>query len=840
MNKFVGLMLWREVRSSWSRLLLFLLCITAGVGGLVAVKSFSYNLRQAIAGEARSLMAADLILRSRQPFTVLERSFLAELIARGAEVVHSRQLISMARSSASERVHLITVRSVGEGYPFYGSVLTRSGRPFRELLNDRSVLAHNALLIKMGLAVGDSIEVGDQSFQIAGVLVQEPDSPVQAFNLGPRVLMTEGGGDATGLFSLISRVRYSALVRMPPGIDPEGVARDFRSRYPESFTGVETFEGVRPRAGRFLGRLADFLNLVGLAALLLGGIGVSGAVRAFMAQKMDTLAVLKCLGASTRQLFSIYLLLALLIGLAGSGLGVVLGFATQWALPRLLSDLLPVSVVIQWPWSAAAEGVLIGGLTTLWFSLPALMSVRGVPPARVFRRNVEPPPAGRLAWLRTLITPASLLVLAGVLSVWQAGFSKTAGLFMLGLGGAIFGLHLASVGLLLLLRWAPKPAGFQLRQGLAGLYRPGNQTAPVVMSLGLGVLILLSVFLIQRDLLQQVAANSPQDQPNLFFVDIQPDQRETFTGVLENLGHKPMGLIPIVRGRVVAIKGRPIVPGRETDDHERRHLRFEYAFTYRDHLAEGESVIAGRFALDPNIPGAQVSLASWFAENSDLEVGDTLTVDVQGVRVTAVVTSIRSINWVNRRANFSFVFLPGALEQAPAIYASAVRVTGERARVILQREVVNAMPNVTGIDVDMIFRIVQGFMDRIAMVIRFMAGFCIAVGLVILVGAIATTKYQRIREAVLLKTLGATRGEVAAVLTLEYALMGAMAGTVGAIAAGGFYWSLVTHLFQVSWNFSPGAYLVTIAAAVGLIAATGLGGSVDVLLKKPLEVLREE
>ena len=840
MNTWSLLMLAREVRASWRRLVVFLLCITAGVGGLVAVKSFSFNLQRGLESESRTLMAADLIVRSRTAFTPEERRALEWLRAEGAVIVHSRQMVSMARAPASGRVHPMSVRAVGDGYPLYGEVITGSGRPFRQLLGDGTVLVHNSLLLKMGLKLGDTLVIGAKSFRIADVLLREPDSPVQAFNLGPRVLMTGRGGDATGLFSVKSRILYSAMVKVPPGRKPGAVADALRLRLPKSFAAVETFDRMRPQAARFLVRLTDYLNLIGLTALLLGGIGVAGAVRAFVAQKMDTLAVLKCLGATSGNLLSIYLLLALAIGVTGSLLGVALGFAVQWALPFLLADLLPVEVSLDWPLAAAAEGLAIGTLTTLWFALPPLWAVRKVPPGRLFRRHVEPRPPGRWQWLNALLSPLSMLAMAGLLAVWQAGFTKAAGLFMLGISAAVLGLFLASLGMLMLLRWLPKPARFELRQGLAGLYRPGNQTVTVVMSLGLGVLLLLSVFLIQQDLLRQVAANSPIDQPNLFFLDIQPGQREDFRQVLAAHGIPNPPMIPIVRGRVVGINGRTTLPSEEKDDHRRRHMRTQFAFTYRGQLKPGEEVVSGRFGKDPDIPGHQVSLANWYAESVGLEVGNTLTVNIQGVRVTATVTSIRKIDWLNRRANFTFVYLPGALERAPAMYVSPVRVDDEETRVALQRDVVVRMPNVTGFDVAMIFQIVQGFMERIGLVLRFMAGFCIAVGLIVLIASVATTKFQRVREVVLLKTLGATRLAVARVLALEYLLEGTLASVVGALAAGGLSWGLVTFLFQGRWDFSLWVYLITCAVAVLVITVTGLAGNLDVLMKKPLEVLREE
>ncbi len=840
MMGFVGAMLLRETRASARRLALFVFCIAAGVGGLVAVKSFAHNLERAVRSEARTLMAADIVLRSRRPLGAEEQRALEGLQAQGAQVVQSVQFVSMARSPAASQVQLVSVRAVGAGYPFYGEVLTRSGVPFRSLLNDDTELEHNSLLLKMGLRVGDVLEIGRRTFRIADALVKEPDSPVQVFNLGPRVLMTAAAGRATGLITPTSRVRYSALIKVPAGRDPVAMADALRVRLPDTIASIDTLDRAQPRVTRFLGRLTDFLNLVGLTALLLGGIGVAGAIRVFIAQKMDTLAILKCLGATSNTLLSVYLLLALLMGLLGSAIGVALGYTAQFALPWLLRDLLPVSLKLAWPWAAAAEGMLLGTLTTLWFAAPPLLGLRRVAPARVFRRQVEPVPRTRARWLAPLASGAYLLALAALLSLWQAGFTRVTGIFIIGLAGTVAALHLSALGLLALLRRLPRPASFELKQGLSSLYRPGNQSGAVVMSLGLAVLLLLAVFLIQKDLLRQVVANSPETQPNLFFIDIQPDQREGFAAVLKGHGHGRPELIPIVRGRIAGLKGRPLRLADVADEHQRRHLRFEYAFTYRERLVSGEEVIAGRFGADPAISGAQVSLADWFVEDNDLAVGDTVTVDIQGVRIQATVTSIRQVDWANRRANFSFVFTPGVLEEAPQMYVAGIRVEDEAARVALQRDVVGELPNVTALDVEMVYRIVQTFLDRIAVVIQFMAAFCVAVGLVILVGAIATTRFHRLREAVLLKTLGATRGAVARVLAVEYLLLGALAGGVGAVASGALSWGVVTYVFEGRWDLAVAPYLAAWAGAALIIAATGLTSSPDILMKKPLEVLREE
>jgi putative ABC transport system permease protein len=855
-------MLTREFRASWKRLVLLVLCIAAGVGGLVAVKSFSASLTRSIQAEARTLLAADLTLRSNRPFGEADEAALAGLRSQGAQVARSVEFVSMAQAvpkappsgkagAKPGGVLLVEARSIGAGYPFYGEVLVKGDAPFRQMLRDDAVLVQPALLLHLGLQVGDALKLGNATFRIAGELVKEPDSPVQLMNIGPRVLLTEAGGAATGLIAPTSRVRYTALIKLPAGGAPEtgdvgAVTRALKTRLAEgkSFATVVSFDQAQPQVTRFLGQLTHFLNLTGLVALLLGGIGVAGAIRVFMTQKLDTLAVLKCLGATSRQLLAVYLTQALVLGLIGSVVGVALGTATQYILAWLLADLLPVSLKFALSGGAVLEGVVLGALVTLWFSLPPLLMVRRVPPARVFRRAVESEPAPErsraLRWLRTALPGVSGMVLIGALAYWQTGNWRITWIFALALAGTAVVLLLGSRGLLWGLRRMPRPPGFVWRQGLTALYRPGNQTSIAITSLGLSMLLLLAVFLIQKDLLRQVSGSSTADQPNLFFLDIQKDQRQPFLDVVKAAGYPVPELVPLVRGRIVAMNGKRLDLASMPDGDRKRILTFEYAFTYRGSLTTGEHVLEGKFGSDSAFAGPQVSVADWWMRETGMKLGDTVTMDIQGVPVPATITSVRDIDWTNRRANFSFVYLPGVLEDAPQIYVTGVHAASEAARTDLQQRVVARLPNVTGFDVDTVFKLVQQIMDRIALVIQFMAGFSLAVGLVILLGAIATTKYQRLREAVLLKTLGATRGMVARILALEYLLLGALAGLIGAAAAAGLSYGLVTWVFEGRWFFALPSYLAAWGISTALVTATGLLSSADVLLRKPLEVLREE
>ncbi|MFI5399853.1 MAG: ABC transporter permease [SAR324 cluster bacterium] len=841
MIRFVLAMTWREARASWRRLILFALCVAAGVGGLVAVQSFADTLERAIRSEARTLLAADLALHSGYPFTAGERAAAAALAARGAQVVRSAEFLSMAQAPGGQ-VLLVDARSVSAGYPLYGEVLLNPPGPLSRALTDDTVAVQSGLLYGLGLKLGDPLKLGRKTFRIAAELVKEPDSPVTMANVAPRVLMTEAGGEATGLITASSRIRFGLLIRLPPGADVKAEAAALKQAVSGGSARVVTYDQAQPAVSRFLSQLTRYLNLIGLISLLLGGIGIAGALRAFIAQRMDSIAVLKCLGATGGLIFAMYLAQAALLGVAGSLGGAVLGTATQWILARLLADLLPVSVGFGVSPLALGKGLLLGTATTLWFALPPLWQVRGIAPARILRRAVETA-APVAPWRRVRVWLAGVVaggVLMGGLAYLEVKALDVAAIFGVGLTATVLALLAAAQALLALLRRLPKPRGFALRQGLSGLYRPGNQSAPVMVALGLATFLLLAVVLIQKDLLRQVTLGSAPDQPTLYFIDIQPDQRKDFQEILKSHGLPPAEILPVVRGRVYALNGRRVAVDALPEGERKRILSYEFPFTYRGTLQPGEQVLEGRFGPDPDVQGAQVSVADWWMKALGMKLGDTVTLDIEGVRIPATITSIRQVDWANRRANFSFVFMPGALEKAPQIFYAAVAVPDAAARAALQRALVKRLPNVTGIDVSVVMKLVQQLLDRIAVVIQFMAVFSVAVGLVILLGAIATTKYQRLREAVLLKTLGATRGAVARVMAVEYGVLGGLSAGVGAVAAGGLSWGLVTRVFEGRWDLSVPVYAAGWALATAAIVATGLASSVDILMKKPLAVLREE
>ncbi|MDH4121876.1 MAG: ABC transporter permease [Deltaproteobacteria bacterium] len=837
---FVLSMAWRDARAEGRRMLLFALALALGVGGLVAVKSFSHSLRQQMRAESRSLMAADVALVSARPFIQGELDALERLKSRGAQVVISREFLSNAVADQGPKTgqpQAVQVRAVGAGYPFYGQVKTLSGRPLAQLMGPGQALVQESLLLRLKLKVGDRIRLGRARLVISDVLVREPDS-IQMFAMMPRVLLGAQAGEATGLISHQGLVTHRALVRLPPGSDSAQEARDLKDSLPDRYADVRGADNANPQVTRFMEHLTRFLNLLGLVALVLAAVGVSVSIRVFLRRKLDSIATLKCLGAGSRLVLAVYLSQALLLGLAGSGAGVVLGAALHGWLPGLLAGFLPEGLVFSFsPW-AALEGMALGLLITAAFALPPILEAREVPPARVFRRQVEEPLPPGVRRRRALLTAAGMLPLLAGLSLWEADNFKIGAIFFAGLTGSVAALYAAAWGVVAGLGKAPRPRSFVLRQGLAALHRPGNQTLTVVVSLGMGVVLAVAVFLVRGDLYRQIQSGGGAATPNLFFVNIQPQDRAVFQGAIRSTGFAPPDLVPVIQGRIHALNGQRVRLDQVTDEEKKNVLGFEYRVTYRDHLEPGEEILDGSFP--GRVSGPQVSVAEWWAKATGLGVGDTLSMDIQGMPVSAVITSIRRPDWNSQRVNFTMVYLPGLLEDAPQQFISSMRVETPEDRVRVQEAVAAGLPSVTSLDGQSVIDTVVRVMDRIALAIQFMAAFTMAVAVVILVGALSSTRFQRLRETALLKTLGAAPRRVAGVLAAEYAVLGAVAGGVGALASGMLAWALVTYGFQGKSSFSLLPLLAGWAAALAATVLVGLAVSVDILFKKPLPVLREE
>ena len=852
---FVIRMALREIRASWQRLLFFFVCIAIGVGSIVALRSVIQSVRLALAGEARSLLASDVMITGNRPWTekVLATLQAEQRAGRISARSEATELPTMVRPAdpAQSGTRMVELRAVQAGFPFYGSLTLRDGRYSHALLKDHGALVRPELLAQLGLSIGDRILIGTQSFEVRGVITAEPGRRLGAFTLGPRVIIDHADLAGTGLLTFGSRASYQQLLQVPDAaVDP--LSEDLRLSFANDFVGVRSYRRSEDQMGENLTRAENYLSLVGLVVLILGGIGVSSVTRVFVQQKVRSIAILKCIGTTSGQMLAIYMTQVLVLGLAGSALGVALAAGVMAAVPSLVGGL-GTTIQVDFGLSAAAvlQGLSIGLLVSLLFSLVPLLEVRHVKPSLLLRQDIPASPT--FDWLKWSVTGAVAAALVGV-AAWQAGSLEIGLMLSGGFVGVAFILHLAGAALVRAVQPLRYARSFALRQAVLHIARPGNQTRVILLAVGLGTFFILGVRTLQANLLRDFAIQAGENAPDMFLIDIQPNQRDrlaTFVDTANGPSPSPK-LMPVLRARVVAVRGQEI----ELDSYEavrgRGGLSREFTVTYRPHLEANEELIEGRWWGDAPLQGEpEVSIEDRFSDRdndgnfrlgSRIRVGDQMSFDVLGRIVTARVTSVRRVDWQDFRAGgFMFVFRPGTFDQAPHTFISALQ--GPRdpdARARMQSDLVTQFPNVSVIDLKEILQMVQEVVNKVTLAVTVVGALVLLSGVLILVGAVSMTKFRRVYEAAILNTLGANSRLIATMLLLEYGVLGAIAGTVGAVGAIALSWGVARYALDLPWQASPLITVTGIAATTILVAAIGVLASLDVLRHKPLATLRAE
>jgi putative ABC transport system permease protein len=831
--KAVLTLAWRETRGAGRHFAYFAACVTVGVAAIVAVGSFAASLERTVGRSARALMGGDAEIRSMRPLSDEAARAVAAATLGGAAVTRVRELVAMAQAGAITQ--LVEVKAVEPGYPFYGHLAAHPDRPLPELIGNGRILVHGSLLERLGIGVGSRLRIGEADFAISGVVTQEPDRAVGVFSLGPRVMMSGADLDAAGLVRPGSRVRHRLLFRLAEGAAAEPFVESLARQVPDPAVRVSTYAQAQPGLRRFWNQLTMYLGLTGLVALMVGGIGVAVSVRAFVRDKLDAIAILKSLGAGWRQVLAAYVCQTALLGLGGSLLGAALGSGVQPLIAPVLARLLPFPVELEVSPLAVLNGVALGLGVTLLFALWPLLEIRRVPPAHILRREVEPALRGRRPWLALGPIAAGLAGLA----LWQAGSWKIGGLFVVGLSGALVMLGL---GARLIVAGARRSRRGPLvwRQGVANLGRPGSQAGAVLVSLGLAVMLIVAVALLEGSLREQLAHASADTAPAFFFIDIQPDQADGFRQLVAGLGGSALELVPVVRSRLAAIDGAPIPHDARTRREDSWYLTREYVLTWAASPPGRNSVVAGRWWTPEEAAREPlVSVEEDIAKQLGVGLGSTLGFDIQGVPVTARVVNLRRVDWQTFNSNFFVIFSQGALDGAPTTYIATAQVPpGDEGRV--QSGVVAAFPNVTAIPVREVLARIGAMLDQIGLAMRLVAGFSIVSGLVVMAGALAITRHQRLYQSVILKVLGATRGMLARMFAVEYALLGAGAGLCGTALAAVLAWAVLRFALDARWTWAPGTLAVGIAGATGLALAVGALGTSRLLAHKPLGVLRGE
>lgn len=909
MTWFMVKMAWRETRAAWRHFLYFMVCIAIGVGALTGVSLFGTQVEHTVTKEARGLLGGDVEIRLTRRISPQGRDVLNSLAERGIALTHVSELVAMAAqaklSGGGQPTQIVELKAVESGYPLYGAVKVEPNLPLLDLLAPpvaacgmseapptassptihashftphatcHGVVVQESLLIRMGMGIGDRLKIGQGQFVITGVLRTEPDRMANAFSLGPRVLMSQEGLHSAELIKVGSRIRERFLLKIPPTMPPNPLLYELRGRLASDSAIVSSYRDAQPQLKQSLEQLTRYLGLIGLTALFVGGLGVATSVHAFVREKLNTIAILKTVGADSRTIVLTYGWQALMLGLVGSLVGLIIGIALHLGLPWVIAAVMASDILDQLGFAQGGmnlaflplvKGLSMGTLSTMLFTLWPLLTIRDVKPARIFRREVAPSsslPSSResrwriawqkLDWIKLLVAMGIGLGLA-FLSIWQAGSWRVGLLFIFAFSTAVMLLGAAaSVSLMAVKKW-PRPEPLALRQAVGNVTRPGSQVVSMTIAIGIGVMVVTTVSLVERSLLAQVGENRPTDSPTFFFIDIQPDQVEGMVNLLrDRSGDLNPHLTPLVRSRLSAVKDEPVTfePMSEEEDQREKSaqkearrrkwfLTREYVLTFLQDLPKDNKVVQGEWWTSGQLLSKPlISIEEDAAKQLGVTIGDTLELDIQGVPITGEISSIRSVEWGNMSTNFFMIFSPGSLDGAPHTYVATARVDPSD-EVPLQQAVVAAFPNVTAINIGDVLDSFARVLDRLSLAIRAVALFCVLSGGLVMAAALAATRYRRLYESVILKALGATRGVIARSFALEYAMLGALGGLLGIALASALSWAVLETVFDLSWSLQPGVLAIGFVATVTLTLLVGFLSTYRILGQPPLAVLRQE
>lgn len=822
--------LLRQLARSSRQALVFVLCVALSLTTLTAFSGFARSVRQSLLADARSLHAADIIIRSSSPFTSeLEQAVAREVAADRIEMTRIYNFYSVVRTVAADKSLLAQLKVVEPAYPFYGEVGLLSGGKLSETLTQGKVVVEQLLLDRLDLKPGDRLQVGYTTLEIADVVTAEPDRPVNLFAFGPRIFVSHQDLKALGLIEKGSRIRYRMLIQVKDAQQLEALAGAFKAVADPEQEGVDTYRTARSGVRRFLDNFIFFLKLVGIFILVLAGMGVQSTLTALLREKRQTIAIMKTLGASSRYIQSHFMKLTALLGALGIALGVAAGLGLQLSLHRLLADFLPANLTLAWAPFGVLEGVAVGLVVVVLFTLLPLYHLRLLRPLMIFRRELPSPHRRWPAW----ISSAFMLVFFFALTAWHTEDAELGLYLVAGLGGVILIAgtlgHFSLVGLRRL-----KVRHLAIRQAVRGLFRPGNATRPVVITLTTSLAVIFAIFLIEANLNATFVRSYPEDAPNLFFIDIQPDQRQGFLRLVD----QEATFYPVVRARVTAVNGERI-------DRERQRrgrgdsLARTMNLTYRDSLLDTEKLISGRRLYRSDWQEPQVSVLDEVLKMHPMKVGDRLGFKIQGVPLTARISSIRTRVGEHLSPFFYFVFPTEVLGAAPQTVFTALRVPASQVA-DLQTRLVSAFPNISVIDLSATIKVLARLMQRLSSILRSFTALSIAAGVLILTSAVWATRAQRMTEAVYFKILGARKRFVLQVFTLENLLISLMSGMMALALAHMGAWSFCHFFFEIPYKpFLPASGGLLLGNAA-IVVATGLLASWAILAKKPVSYLREQ
>ena len=828
-------MAWRDSRKNRSRLLLFISSIVLGIAALVAVYSFKDNLQRDIDQQAKELTGADLIIESKK---TISAKTLKGIVNLGDEQAQEHSFASMVYFIKNGGSRLIQVKALQGKFPFYGSIATSPIAAAKSFQNGRTALVDHTLMLQFNAKVGDSIKIGDLNFEISGKLEKAPGQTGIAASVAPIVYIPLQYLEKTGLTQIGSRITYRYYYQFRNADTLANTLKSLEPKLEKEGLSVETVASKKAETGKSFSDLSRFLALAGFIALLLGCIGVGSAIHVYIQEKLSTIATLRCLGLKARDAFLIYVIQIAIIGLIGAILGAILGTLIQFLLPLVLKDFLPVEITMQISWLAIMQGIVLGLIIAILFALPSLLAVRKISPLNAIRASFENQAAKRdpLKWLVYLFM---VVFVFGFTYLQMKSVVQTIAFTVAILIALLLLMLLAKLLLFLVRKLLPESLSYLWRQGFANLYRPNNQTLMLTVSIGLSTTFIFTLFFIQDILIQRVTLSSSANQPNMVMFDIQQSQKGDLNKLTESFKLPLMNQVPIITMRIEEINGKRL----GNDSTKRNESKGEIRATYQDTLTAAEKIKEGVWtnavATTANAP-IYVSLEQSYAKRINVKLKDKILFNVQGMLIPTVVGSIREVNWGSFQTNFRVVFPTGVLESAPQFFVLMTKVPSKEVSAKYQAAVVTAFPNVSMIDLDLILKLLDELLSKIGFVIKFMAGFSMATGWVVLLSSVLTSKNQRIKESILLRTLGASRKQVLIINAVEYFFLGIFAAGAGLILALSGSYLLAKFSFEASFTPPLVPILALFGTVVALVVVTGVWSTRGVLNQPPLKILRNE
>lgn len=839
-DSWVWKMAWKDARKNYSRLFLFISSIIIGIAALVAISSFNINLQNDINNQAKELLGADLVVHANNAYESELQTVFDSTATPQASDVNLASMVSFMTNTPG--VRLVRVVALEGDFPFYGDIETLPVDAYSKIKNGEYAMVDANLAAQFDVSADDSLKVGNLTFKVAGEVRKIPGGGGVQATFTPSVYISKSALDSTGLIQYGSRVNYNQYFKTSGKEGTDSLVKKLKPILKKYGHNYETVQSRKENLGNAFENMYRFFNLLAFIALILGCIGVASSVHIYVREKRNTVAVLRCIGASGWQAFNIFFIQTFFLGFIGSFLGIVLGLSLQLSIPLLLNEFIPVEMNMSIAWIAVGQGLLLGVIIALLFSVLPLISVRFVPPLVVLRTGYE----SIRKFSKTRLVIITLIILfpltfaAYLTASWLMG-----GAFFLALLIA-FGCLAAMAKLLMWMvkRYFPMGWSFIWRQSLSNLFRPNNQTTIMIVVIGLGAFLITTLSLIQNSLLNQVEFVGSENDSNTILFDIQTHQKEGVIQLTKDHGFPVNQSVPIVTSRLQSLKGKTVTEiQRDTSDNiPNWALTREYRVTYRDSLHHSETLIKGQIqkVIDLEDDTIFVTISEGLHESLEVDIGDEVVFDVQGIPITTYIGGIRDVDWPKDPPNFIFVFPTGVLEEAPQIHVLTTKIDEEIKASQYLRELVASFPNVSAIDLRLILSTIEEFFDKVTFVIQFMAFFSIITGLVVLVGAVINSKFLRMKENVLLRTIGATRKQIVGITLIEYAYLGFFAGLTGISLSLLSSWLLTRFFFEI--EFFP-AYLSMLAIWVLIVALTSVIGwfnTRDVVNSSPLEVLRRE